>query len=160
MENTILLFSDYNIKIDEYWNEYLDYCECDGIDCSNHTIDSNEFYDWLCDTLSFEFSDLKDEIKYSNNNTECVVTGSVGRWNGNFNIEPRKFDTLIDAIDTCIINCDNITISECNGTIIINGYHHDGSHCFYINKLNEKGINCDDESLLNNKMYHEAYSLY
>ena len=63
MEDKRLLFSDYDVNFEEYWIEYLDYCECNDIDCSNHTIDSNEFYNWICDTLSMELSNLKDDIK-------------------------------------------------------------------------------------------------
>lgn len=154
----ITLFDNYNYNLDEYYESYKEYCIDNDI-TNIGDIDSNEFYSWLNETFNIEFDDLLMNLKYDKeNNVDCVVTGKVGRWNGNFEIECKHFNTLKDAIFACIENCEYYIITEDNGIINIISIHHDGRNNFDIHKLNKKGYDAPYNTNLNNEKYWDKFS--
>ena len=122
----------------------------------NYNVEDEE-YDQL-EYMWDEFMSELDEYEY-NNDTECVVIGSVGRWNGRFNIEISYFDTLKDAILKCIEKCDYYTITEENGVINVTARHHDGSNEFEIRRLTKLGIESYEEEygFDQNDLKHKEY---
>ena len=123
---------------------------------NNYNVEDEE-YDQL-EYMWDEFMSELDEYEY-NNDTECVVIGSVGRWNGRFNIEVSYFDTLKDAILKCIEKCDYYTITVEDGVIHITARHHDGSNKFEIRKLTKLGIEAYEEEYAfdQNDLKHKEY---
>jgi hypothetical protein len=71
------------------------------------------------------------------------VVGTLGLWHGKVDINPRRFEKLEDAINTCVSGCDYIIITENDGVINIKGIHNDGTNQFNIYKLNEQGLEVD-----------------
>lgn len=84
-------------KFEQFVNENLN--SYSRVLFDNYNIE-DEDYDQL-EILWNDFMSELDDYEYDND-TECVVIGSVGRWNGRFNIETTYFDTLKDAILNCI----------------------------------------------------------
>lgn len=117
----------------------------------------DENYDQL-EMLWDDFMSELDDYEY-NNDTECVVIGSVGRWNGRFNIETTYFDTLKDAILKCISECDYYTITVEDGVIHITAKHHDGANEFEIRRLTKLGIEAYEEEygFDQNDLKHKEY---
>ena len=153
------LYNNYEINDAEWFEAYKEYCVINEIEVSNNDYENIEgFYEWQNEQLSMEWDDFMTNLRCDKeNNVDCVVTGSVGRWNGTFDIEAKHFSTLEDAIRACIKNCDFIVINEINGVIDIEAIHHDGSHQFQIHKLNEKGYDahCEDKDLDNEEYFTE-----
>lgn len=141
-------------KFEQFINENLN--SHSRVLFDNYDIE-DEDYDQL-EYMWDEFMSELDEYEY-NNNTECVVIGSVGRWNGRFNIEVSYFDTLKDAILKCIEKCDYYTITEENGVIKITARHHDGSNEFEIRRLTKLGIEAYEEEYAfdQNDLKHKEY---
>lgn len=138
------LYNNYDINYTEWFEEFNDYCEDNGIDHTQYDEDSEFFHNWVYDTLSMEWDDLMSNIKYDkNNNVDCIVVGSLGLWDGRHHIDPKHFPTLERAINACISGCDYIIITENDGVINIKGIHHDGTNQFNIYKLNEQGLEVD-----------------
>lgn len=158
MERT--LFDNQNIMYTEWYDDFVDWCNENGYNPDLYDEYSEFFHQWVQDSLEMEWEDFLNEIKYGNDNTECVVTGFVGRWNGKFEIAPKRISTLIDAIHKCVEDCDYIVITEEDGVLHIISTHHDASNDFYIHKLNELGRDEEDEEKLNDIKYHDSFNLF
>lgn len=160
MENKVItLFDNTNINYDEYYNEFIEFCEENDIDYTKYPIDSYKFYEWVHETISMEYNDFMTELKYDeDNNVECVVLGYVGRWNGTFEIAPHKFCDLKTALEKCIGNCDYFKFTAENGIINVISIHHDASNHFTIHKLNKRGIYINDTDKLYKEYYHTKFN--
>lgn len=155
------LYDNHNINYAECFEAFKEYCMDNDIDHTQYNEDSERFLNWLYDSLSMDWDDLMDNIKYDkNNNVDCVVTGSLGLWDGRHDIDAKHFPTLDRAINACISGCDYIIITENEGVINIQGIHHDGTNNFEIYKLNAKGYDahCEDKDL-NNKKYFDKFKI-
>ena len=65
MENKVItLFDNTNINYDEYYNEFIEFCEENDIDYTKYPIDSYKFYEWVHETISMEYNDFMTELKY------------------------------------------------------------------------------------------------
>ena len=155
---TRILYDNNNVDYDEWFKIYQEDCYENEEECFDR--ESNDFYEWVGEMLSMDWEDFNDNLKYDNeNNTECIVIGSLGLWNGRKEVQ-QKFDTLRKAISACIGNCDYITITETNGVINVVSIHHDGRNYFEIHKLNKKGCNCVNEDLLVKTHYHKRFCIF
>ena len=164
MENKgYVIYDNHNVDYDEWYEEFKDWCYDNDIDVSNYGEDSDNFHEWVWNTLNMYWDDFIYNLRYDkDNNVDCVVTGKVGRWNGNFEIVATHFATLEKAIYACIKDCDYITITQTeDGAIDVWAAHHDGSHSFTIHKLNEKGYDakCDEDNDLNNEEYFDKFNI-
>lgn len=157
MKKEVTLFSnDYNYS--ELYREYLDYCEDNGIEPQEDG--SREYWDWVSEMERIYWEDLMDNLKYSKySNNPVVVCGRLGLWNGSPEIEPKRFDNIIDAIMACCSNCDYITIKQYYSTIQVSASHHDGTNNFDIHFLNDKGL-FTEKGDLSNRRYHLTIKEY
>lgn len=156
-----ILYDNYNINYTEWYNEFKDYCEYNGLDITQYSNDSNKFYEWVGESLMMDWDDLLANIKHSKSNQPCVVIGTCGFWYGNRDIEPMKFTSLVDALNGCLGRGDYyIIVKKINGHLEVTINHHDGSHNFEIYLLNEKGNRAGKKANLGNKCYHKAMDKY
>lgn len=164
MENKgYVIYDNHNVNYDDWYEEFKSYCEDNDIDFSKYDEDSQYFHEWVWNTLNMYWDDFIYNLQHDkDNNVDCVVTGKVGRWNGNFDIVATHFATLEKAIYACIKDCDYITITQTeDGAIDVWAAHHDGSHSFTIHKLNERGYDakCDEDNDLNNEKYFDKFNI-
>lgn len=155
------LYNNYDINYTEWFDSFKEYCMDNDIDHTQYDEDSERFHNWIYDMLSMDWDDLMTNIKYDkNNNVDCVVTGSLGLWDGRHDITARHFSTLEKAINTCVSGCDYIIITENEGAINIKGIHHDGTNNFEIHKLNAKGYDahCENDNDLNNEAFFDKFN--
>ena len=141
------LYNDYDYNVEDYRDEYLDYCDCNGIDIED------EIPDWyISGKLNDEWSELVNKL-IDEYDTECVLIGSLGLWWGNPAIVPQRFDSVFNAISKCIEKMDYVKVSIVNGHFEIKTRHHDGTNEFEIhilNKLGQKTMGAD----LTKECYH------
>ena len=121
------------------YEDYAEYCrEC--MDCEPCGENSDDYWDFVSLSQETEMKDLKMNMTTS---TQCqvpvIITGSLGLWNGNHEINPVRCDTLYDAIMRCTKSSDDIKVEYQNGVINVYAYHHDGCNCFQIHKLSKRG---------------------
>ena len=155
---TITLYDNYNINYEDMYEAFQEWCDDNDINKTLFDEDSDTFHNWIWDTLNIEYDDLMMNIKYSKQNTECVVLGCIGRWNGRFEIAVTKFNTLKDAIKECIYNMDYFIIKIENGVIYVTSIHHDGRNTFEIHLLNKKGCEIQNIEKLDKPCYYKKYT--
>lgn len=102
------------------------------------------------------FEDFMESLRYSSiAKRACVITGRLGLWNGSPEIAPTVCGTMEEAIYKCVNKCDECRISQHASTIIVEGFHHDGTNRFEIHVLNGKGRNADESRCdLSRREYH------
>lgn len=163
MENNgYVIYDNHDVDYKDWFVEFKEWCECNDIDISKYDEDSDYFYDWVWDTLTIYWQDFICNLQHDkDNNVECVVRGKVGRWNGNFKIEPKTFPTLERAIYSCIKDCDYVTITQTeDGAIDIRATHHDGSNRFTIHKLNDLMYKVDEDEIdLTDEKYYDKFDI-
>lgn len=123
-------------SIPEY-EDYVEWCEDNDIEPTGE--DSHDYWDFVNDMLRLEWDDFKANMKYSKyNEIPCVITGHLGLWNGNPDIETVECDTLLDAVEKCSKGVDDIIVKmNEEGVVIVEGLHHDGRNYFEIRMLED-----------------------
>lgn len=106
------------------------------------------------------FDDFMGSLRYSSiAQRACVITGRLGLCSPE--IVPTVCETLVDAIYKCVNKCDECRISQHASTIIVEGFHRDGTNRFEIHVLNEKGRNADESRCdLSRSAYHLTLKEY
>lgn len=102
------------------------------------------------------FEDFMENLRYSSiAQRACVITGRLGLWNYSLKIAPLVCKTMVEAIYKCVNECDQCRISQRASTIIVEGFHHDGTNRFEIHVLNGKGLDADESRCdLSRRVYH------
>lgn len=130
------------------YKDYLSYCEDNDVEPAPE--ESDEFYEWCYKEQEFDVECFFDNLNYSSKNPLVCVTGEVGLWYGSRDIVPERFESekvdgkpesaISKAIMKCINKCDYFSVALENGTLEVNGYHHDGTNTFYVRGLSEIGV--------------------
>jgi hypothetical protein len=108
---------------------------------------SIEFYKWCDDETQTNIECDFDNLKWSKiANADFVLTGSIGRWNGTFDIQPMHYTSLTKAIKAAIGKCDYYDVRYIDGVIDICASHHDGTNLFTLRLLSKKGISAVDNA--------------
>lgn len=142
------LYNDYDYNVEDYRDEYIDYCDCNDIE-----VEDEIPMDFIHRIFEDEWFGLFDNLELNKNNTECVVLGSLGLWYGRRDIIPTRENTLADAIKKCVSGCDYTCVKIVDGHIEVKAMHHDGTNEFEIhilNKLGQKTMGAD----LTKECYH------
>lgn len=84
-----------------------------------------------------DWMDLKNRLERVFKDGHYLITGYCGRWNGRY--DGGKFINSFDDLMTCIRHLDGITVTDLNGHLYIDGYHHDGSDHYELKKLTNQG---------------------
>lgn len=110
-----------------------------------------EEYDWeysddvpvdmIHDEMNFheeiDYHYFKDKMKKLLERNDCLLVGVCGRWNGS--VEGGKFITNFYDLMSVIGHLDYFKVTDCNGHLIIEGYHHDGRDRYELKQLTNKG---------------------
>lgn len=142
-----------NTDFDYLYDFYVEGYESGGEEPAGR--DSREFHEYVNDVLQSEAYDFLSDLRRSKNNGPCVVFGTVGTWTGRHEIEPKKFDTVEEAIYACCDRCDYYTISQEYSALKVEAAHHDGRNYFTIKLLNSRGLDTE-RGYLSNRRYHKT----
>ena len=157
-----VIYDNHNVDYNKWFEEFKSYCEDNLIDHTQYDEYSDGFHEWVWDTLNMYWEDFICNLQHDkDNNVKCVVRGKVGTWRGNFEIEPKIFLTLEEAIYACVRDCDYITITQTeDGTIEVCALHHDGSHSFTIHKFNDLSYEVDEDEIdLTDEKYYDKFCI-
>lgn len=160
----VTYFDNYHVNDDEYIEVYR---ECNDLE-QDAEVSDEDLWDFIYDCQDQDWDDLFRNLKYSDfADIPCVITGTLGLWNGRPEIEPVCCNDLASAIRKCCNKMDYIIIEQINGHLELQGIHHDGINHFEIHLLNERGIHASDliewgigKANLNNRCYHKAMNDY
>ena len=128
----VVLFNNYDCNFDEYKQDYIENNEIEG-DVSDQII-----WDYISELEHIYWKDMLKEISHIDNYKKCVAFGTAGTWQGRRDCG-KIYDTIEDAINGIIKNCDYIKVWSENGHLYIQATHHDGTHNFEIKPLTYKG---------------------
>ena len=90
---------------------------------------------------SIDWEDEKERLEnfFLNNGNKWMLFGSVGRWNGVFKAG-MLFDTFDDFFYKATKDCYYIHFYDENGHLYLTCSHHDGTCCYEIKEITDKGI--------------------
>jgi hypothetical protein len=129
--------------LDTFCPDYFDYefykNWCEDNDCTPADRNSQAFYDWYQSEREFDIESFFANLSYSKLNLPCVVTGSVGRWDGRFEIKLHQFESVEEAIRKCWSGCDDVKVTKRASVLDVEAYHHDGCNYFEIRVLSDLG---------------------
>lgn len=83
------------------------------------------------------WNDVKDELQMLFEKGVYLLTGTCGKWYGNFAC--GKFIRSVTDLLSCIYHLDYIRIYDKNGHFYIHGSHHDGNDDYELKRLTHKG---------------------
>lgn len=124
--------------------------------------------DEIWEEIHFQEEINWDEISYQldkifNSKDTFLITGSAGRWDGSHmgGSIINSFKELSKAWN----DCDYIKMYDQNGRFFIKASHHDGTNCWEVRRLNQRGVKyAEDHSWdmepreLQEKLYDHRYS--
>lgn len=147
-KETTIYDSDSGLDYDSY-KEYLS-----ANDLTEHQLSLSDFIET---ESRYYYEDFMDSLRSSVwNNYPCVITGTLGLWNGTFTVKPVKCMSLTEAVKKCWSrSIERIVVKQAGGHLIVEAYHHDGCNRFEVHLLNEKGYRTRFGDL-SKKMYHKA----
>lgn len=82
---------------------------------------------------------LTDELENFFGHDTYILRGTVGTWMGRREAGVVS-NNFMGVIYKAINNCDYIKITDVNGHLYLECTHHDGTNCYEIKKLTDKGI--------------------
>ena len=133
------------------YEEYKEYCEANGFE--PQAEGSNDFWDYVSERRSIEYDDFVFNMQNSTQAQQpCLLTGSCGLWDGTREIMPYKFTNALSAVIKAYGSCDDLIVSQEDGVIKVESFHHDGCNRFEIRPLTENGKqaledDCDGEPI-------------
>lgn len=116
---------------DEFgYDEYVEWCEINDIKPQGE--ESDHFYQWCQEEAQTNYSEDLAQLKASEHlQGSVIITGRVGRWNGNFEIAPVLFYSFEEAWAK-MMGSDTLDVDVTYNTqcIHVTGRHHDASNFF------------------------------
>lgn len=136
--NPVMLYeSDRDVSMDEI----QEFCDLNEMEVP--VENSSEYWDIVATIREPEWGDFMDNLKYSKVfPKKVVIVGSDGLWDGRHEIVPTVCDTtdLRKFWDKFIPNCDcEVRIGYDTDGLYVQVPHHDGTNCYNIRELTEKG---------------------
>jgi hypothetical protein len=95
------------------------------------TENDKDIYDFLAEQEEIDCDDLFTNLRYVRVG-EVKVTGKLGLWDGQHEIVPRVFNSLLDAVYACLDKIDYFKIEVWKSKIEITACHHDGRNHFVL----------------------------
>lgn len=122
------------------YEDYVEYCEIN--DCEPLSEGSADYWEYVAHMRDEDYHcELRNLECMSQLNTPCVITGHLGLWYGHPKINPVRMPDVVSAIKKCFGSCDDLKVKWHDGIFEVQAMHHDGTNCFEIHRLNQKGIN-------------------
>lgn len=123
------------------YQDFEDYCKEQNWDMQEDELEipaeySASYREWVEQNIEDDIECFFENLKYSDVNGACCVSGFLGLWDGRHEIVSKKFETLTDAVEACWGECDYVQVWLQDGTVYVKAYHHDGTNYFEIRPVN------------------------
>lgn len=138
--NVCMVYDNYDLFSDEAIQEVKNWLlECDY---SEDEITDNIIYSYINDNDADNWETARTELEnFFSDKYRCIIFGVVGRWNGTFAAGTIfDGDEIIDILNKALRDCDYISITDENGHLYISGTHHDGTVCYEVKILTDRGV--------------------
>lgn len=113
------------------YSDYVEWCEANGLMPQGE--DSEDFCRWCSETSLNQYEDDVTHMKASSNlERRFVITGTVGRWNGRFDVTPELERSFEVAFDRCTKGVDDVDVFCTERYIEVHGHHHDATNILYL----------------------------
>jgi len=90
--------------------------------------------------------------KLNDANTKFLVTGHIGWYNSHRKFRPFVAEGIVSALDECLGgNTDTCEVEYMDGSILVQGHHHDGCNWFEVRRLTAKGADKAADALSRGK---------
>ena len=129
-------------KPEDYYNyeSFKCYCEEGGEDCGFDVNSEKDWWQWAWEEANGDYECFITNLKYSDlYGRAVIVEGSVGRWNGTFEVMQHYFDNPIKAIQACVDGAYDIIIKKKGHKLEVVNLHHDGRNYFTLTFLTPTG---------------------
>ena len=152
----IVLYNDSeNYKREEETRNYLfeNYAEDNDWACKEN-ISDEDIYKEIEQQNQEAWQDLKDALESSFKHYYYIMTGTCGRWDGKYSC--GTFIKSFSDFQQMIQHLDHIKVTDKNGHLIVEGYHHDGNDRYELKRLTRQGY----EFASNNHFAHDRQLHY
>ena len=122
------------------YDDYLTSLDDRGLD--PYEDDVPDYDEWAADEAEDNYECDLSNIEWCRAyKVPVLIEGNLGLWWGTPTIEPVHCDSVYEAIKRCIDDdIDYVKAEYNNGVIEVYTTHHDGTNCFTIRQLSQKGI--------------------
>lgn len=129
------------------FDNYNDY-DFDEIKKEMETADECEYSDdyiWfvIYNNQSEDWDNMRRQLEDDFGDSQLLVVGTVGLWDGNFAAGKLCKDTNEIFLGT-LTDCDYKKVWYEKGHLYIMGSHHDGTNWYEIKKVTDRGLNYYD----------------
>lgn len=126
-----------NYDLDPLFEEQREIMRESNGDVSDDTV-------WACvyDISNEYFKDALAELKkfFDGIDEMGILFGNIGRWNGvSSGFNTFRGEDFEDVFRDAITDCDYIKVWDENGHLYIECSHHDGTNCYEVKRLTERG---------------------
>ena len=121
------------------YERYVDWCKTDGTEPQGEN--SAEYWEYVSIERDSDWRCFIEDLKYNfDGGSPVLITGKIELWNGTKEIYPTISLTLENAIRRCSKSADDMKVTFNDGIFEVEAYHHDGTNCFEIHSLSQKGL--------------------
>ena len=134
MQKEIVIFSNY---VDALLNEEEALELLKEKNEGEEEYTQNDILDYIYEEKRFEEECFLEEFGHFLSNNTFIVVGTCGLWYGN-----AEGGTIINGISDffrLLKDCNFYKITDCNGHLLVQGSHHDGTNYFELKVLNNRG---------------------
>lgn len=136
----MIIFSNYYEDLEKSYDDAREYL----LDEHDEEPSDDDIWDYIYEEANYEYDDIITQIMHYLRDTETIFVGSVGRWDGTF--DGGDIDTFETLYYKAIKDCDYIKFEEDdNEHLYLTCSHHDGTNCFEIRLLTDKGMKFFDD---------------
>ena len=102
-----------------------------------------------------DYQYFQDKLSQLLETGDCLLTGTCGRWNGA--VQGGKFIHSFHDFSDAIRHLDYVKITDQNGHLIIEGFHHDGQDRYELKQLTAKGYEyANNNYFVHSRQLHET----
>lgn len=120
------------------YEDYKQWCEDNEVGAD---VEGSEgYWRWIGEMIADDVECFFENLKYSDSDKiPVVISGRLGLWWGRPTIEEVMCDSLGEAVKKCWGDCDAVQVTSKGGVVYVVAMHHDGSNCFEIRPLTQRG---------------------
>ena len=150
-----VLYSNYyeDLMSEEEAREILE-------EMGNENISEQDIYCLINEQNDLDWSDFINEFEKYLLDKWYVATGTCGLWYGK--VEVGKVIPGINTFMSLIQDCDYVRIVDIDGRLIVKCSHHDGTDCYELRELNDRGFDfyVNKENITNKEMCETLFKKY
>lgn len=131
-----IIWGNIDLNIDDWRDEYAEYCEINGIDPGN----DDEIYNYMYETNNYYLDDERENLNKTIDG-DILIIGDLGLWRGR--VTGYKIINSRNLRDILYFDDDLIEVYGDGREIRARGIHHDGTNNYLFRAI-RAGRNIDN----------------